>query len=87
MISCTYLLTWPSQRPPARFNRHIVDPRVNTSRSPRGLQKRHDLVAPGVVPRLRATGLPCIANPEIMSSGNTQHLGTEIIGLLKLEEA
>ena len=30
-----------------------------------------------VAPRLRATGLPCIASPEIMSSGNTQHLGTE----------
>ena len=24
-----------------------------------------------VAPRLRATGLPCIANPEIISSGNT----------------
>ena len=34
--------------------------------------------ATGVVaPRLRATGLPCIASPEIMSSGNTQHIGTE----------
>ena len=30
-----------------------------------------------VAPRLRATGLPCIASPEIMSSGNTQHIGTE----------
>ena len=30
-----------------------------------------------VAPRLRATGLPCIASPETMSSGNTQHLGTE----------
>ena len=29
-----------------------------------------------VAPRLRATGLPCIASPETMSSGNTQH-GTE----------
>ena len=27
--------------------------------------------------RLRATGLPCIASPETMSSGNTQHLGPE----------
>ena len=25
----------------------------------------------------RATGLPCMANPEIMSSANTQHLGIE----------
>ena len=31
----------------------------------------------GVAPPLRATGLPCIASPETMSSGNTQHLGTE----------
>ena len=30
-----------------------------------------------VAPRLRATGLPCIASPETMSSGNTQHLGIE----------
>ena len=30
-----------------------------------------------VAPRLRATGLPCIASPETLSSGNTQHLGTE----------
>ena len=30
-----------------------------------------------VAPRLRATGLPCIASRETMSSGNTQHLGTE----------
>ena len=30
-----------------------------------------------MAPRLRATGLPCIASPETMSSGNTQHLGTE----------
>ena len=40
-----------------------------------------------VAPRLRATGLPCIASPEIMSSGNTQHLGIEITALLKLAEA
>ena len=25
-----------------------------------------------VAPRLRATGLPCIASPETLSSGNTQ---------------
>ena len=30
-----------------------------------------------VAPQLRAIGLPCIASPEIMSSGNTQHIGTE----------
>ena len=30
-----------------------------------------------MAPRLRATGLPCIASPETMSSGNTQHIGTE----------
>ena len=30
-----------------------------------------------VAPRLRKTDLPCIASPETMSSGNTQHLGTE----------
>ena len=30
-----------------------------------------------VAPQLRVTGLPCIASPETMSSGNTQHLGTE----------
>ena len=30
-----------------------------------------------MAPRLRATGLPCIASPEIKSSGNTQQLGTE----------
>ena len=35
------------------------------------------LVPTVVAPRLRATGLPCIASPEIMSSGNTQHIGTE----------
>ena len=40
-----------------------------------------------VEPRLRAIGLPCIANPQIMSSSNTQHLGTEITTLLKLAEA
>ena len=30
-----------------------------------------------VAPRLRATGLPCIASPETLSSGNTQQLRTE----------
>src|SRR4051812_10915620 len=30
-----------------------------------------------VAPRLRATGLPYTASPEIMSSGNVQHIGTE----------
>ena len=47
---------------------------------------RHNLAWPAVsaalipsivAPRLKATGLPCIASPETMSSGNTQHLGTE----------
>ena len=33
---------------------------------------------PGVVaPRLRATGLPCIASTETLSSGNTQQHDTE----------
>ena len=35
-----------------------------------------------VAPRLRATGLPHIASPEIMSSGNAQHIGTEITASL-----
>ena len=35
------------------------------------------LIPSVVAPRLRATGLPCIASPEILSSGNTQQLGTE----------
>ena len=35
------------------------------------------LIPSVVAPRLRATGLPCIASPETMSSGNPQHLGTE----------
>ena len=30
-----------------------------------------------MAPRLRETGLPCIASPEIMSSSNTQQLGIE----------
>ena len=30
-----------------------------------------------VAPRLRATGLPCIASPETLSSDNTQQHGTE----------
>ena len=33
--------------------------------------------AAGGAPRLRATGLPYIASPETLSSGNTQQLGTE----------
>ena len=35
------------------------------------------LIPSVVAPRLRATGLPCIASPKIKSSGNTQKLGTE----------
>ena len=35
------------------------------------------LIPTVVAPRLRATGLPYIASLETMSSGNTQHLGTE----------
>ena len=35
------------------------------------------LIPSVVAPRLRATGLPCIAIPETLSSGNTQQLGTE----------
>ena len=35
------------------------------------------LIPSVVATRLRATGLHCIASPETMSSGNTQHLGTE----------
>ena len=35
------------------------------------------LIPSVVASRLRATGLPCIASPETMSSSNTQHLGTE----------
>ena len=35
------------------------------------------LIPSVVALRLRATGLPCIASPATMSSGNTQHLGTE----------
>ena len=47
---------------------------------------RHSLACPTVsaalipivvAPQLRATSLPCIASPETVSSGNTQHLGTE----------
>ena len=45
------------------------------------------LIPSVVAPRLRATGLPCIASPEIMSSDNTQYLDTEITDLLKLAEA
>ena len=35
------------------------------------------LVPSVVAPRLRATGLPCIAIPETLSSGNTQQHDTE----------
>ena len=35
------------------------------------------LIPSVVASRLRATDLPCIASPETMSSGNTQHLGTK----------
>ena len=37
------------------------------------------LIPSVVAPRLRATGLPCIASPEILSFHTTQHLGTENI--------
>ena len=37
-----------------------------------------------MAPRLRATGLPCIASLEIESSGNTQQHGTEITASLIL---
>ena len=42
------------------------------------------LIPSVVAPQLRATGLPCIANPETLSSGNTQQHGTEITALLIL---
>ena len=42
------------------------------------------LIPSVVAPRLRATGLPCIASPEIESSGNTQQHGTEITALFIL---
>ena len=42
------------------------------------------LIPSVVAPRLRATGLPCIASPEIESSGNTQQHGAEITALLIL---
>ena len=35
------------------------------------------LIPSVVAPRLRATGLPCIASPETLSSGNTQQHGTK----------
>ena len=35
------------------------------------------LIPSVVAPRLRATGLPCIAIPETLSSGNTQQHDTE----------
>ena len=42
------------------------------------------LIPSVVAPRLRATGLPCIASLEIEPSGNTQQHGTEITALLIL---
>ena len=44
------------------------------------------LIPSVVAPRLRATGLPCIASPEIKSSGNTQQHGTETTALLMLAD-
>src|SRR3954463_4263622 len=38
-----------------------------------------------VAPRLRATGLPYIASPEIMSSGNVQLIGTEYNHLIIIQ--
>ena len=35
------------------------------------------LIPSVVAPRLRATGLPCIASLETLSSGNTQQHGTD----------
>ena len=35
------------------------------------------LIPSVVAPWLRATGLPCIASPETLYSGNTQQLGTK----------
>ena len=35
------------------------------------------LIPSVVAPWLRATGLPCIASPETLSSGNTQQYGTK----------
>ena len=39
-----------------------------------------------MAPRLRATGVPCIASPEIKSSSNTQQHGTETTALLMLAD-
>ena len=39
-----------------------------------------------MAPRLRATSLPCIASPDIKSSGNTQQHGTETTALLMLAD-
>ena len=39
-----------------------------------------------MAPRLRATGLPSIASPEIESSGNTQQHGIETTALLMLAD-
>ena len=45
-----------------------------------------DVAEMTVAPRLRTTGLPCIASPEIKSSGNTQQHGTETTALLMLAD-
>ena len=44
------------------------------------------LIPSVVAPRLRATGLPCIASPEIKSSGKTQQHGIETTALLMLAD-
>ena len=40
-----------------------------------------------VAPRLRATGLPCIASLETLSSGNTQQHGTKNNRFIHASEA
>ena len=44
------------------------------------------LIPSVVASRLRATGLPCIASPQIKSSGNTQQHGIETTALLMLAD-
>ena len=44
------------------------------------------LIPSVVAPRLKATGLPCIASPETMSSGNAQHFGTEYNHFIDVSE-
>ena len=48
-----------------------------TRRSPACPTVSAALIPTVVAPWLRATGLPCIASPETMYSGNTQQIGTE----------